>query len=155
MIHSFFFLWLLSFPATCCFFFLSVQVFSGVHPCFDFFIALCISINYKLIIKNCSSSASNFKVSAVQFCNRQSDDFEKTIHVPCTSAAAAKDKRFSKLKYIVLPFWNPHEGKVLHNQVCSMPYLEITFKGQEIPQCRFKSFSNPSQQINLLVSCNK
>jgi hypothetical protein len=108
-----------------------------------------------LIIKNCSSSASNFKVSAVQFCNRQSDDFEKTIHVPCTSAAAAKDKRFSKLKYIVLPFWNPHEGKVLHNQVCSMPYLEITFKGQEIPQCRFKSFSNPSQQINLLVSCNK
>jgi hypothetical protein len=69
-----------------------VQVLSGIHPCFDFFIALHISINYKLIIKNCSSSASNFKVSAVQFCNRQSDDFEKTIHVPCTSAAAAKDE---------------------------------------------------------------
>jgi hypothetical protein len=63
--------------------------------------------------------------------------------------------RFSKLKYIVLPFWNPHEGKVFHNQVCNMPSLEITFKEREIPQCRFNSFSNPSQQINLLVSCNK
>jgi hypothetical protein len=49
---------------------------------------------YQLQIDNQELFFLCFKLQsfAVQFYNRQSDDFEKIIHVPCTPAAAAKDE---------------------------------------------------------------